>query len=179
MSKHTTVRVLLLFLLLATFTIGCNNLNGSVSTNEVFFYSDEEFSKAYISFSDQLFDMGISPATNYEDFVSGYEVNASIPLQSYVSLMIEQEIVVARNSSEVIPENVDNLYMEMKNAMEAGELSEEDSQIVVAYGEFLKFVANRELNVALSYATFAETYKLYNCENVQEYIENVLNIKIQ
>lgn len=68
--------------------------------------TDDVLSDAYISFSEQLNDLGFSANTCFEDFVSGYEGSGIDSIQHYIDALIDMEIANAAKTEAIVAENL-------------------------------------------------------------------------
>ena len=67
---------------------------------------DLDYSEAYIYFSEQLAEKGVSANTCLEDFIEGYEHTAGSSLPSYVTSLIEEEVAFASALEVTVTNNL-------------------------------------------------------------------------
>ena len=83
--------------------------------------TDDSLSDAYISFSEQLNDLGYSANTCFEDFVSGYRGGDIDSIQHYIEVLIDTEIVNAAKTEAIVAANLqyarENSDVENNNIM--------------------------------------------------------------
>lgn len=95
--------LLLAFTMLISLSIpvfAIENLNPELPTDNI------TFTDAYINFSDQLNELGISASTCFEDFVNGYKCTSYDSLQQYIDSSIDKEIINATEYESIISNNI-------------------------------------------------------------------------
>lgn len=68
---------------------------------------EDEFSDAYISFSEQLASEGISAQTCLENFISGYSAFSGGTLEQYITSMVEYEVSIATQFDDTVSRNLE------------------------------------------------------------------------
>ena len=84
--------------------------------------SEEELSNAYIEFSEQMADKGVSVSTCLEDFIAGYEGTSEEHLEQYIDELIKKEFVVASKDAATV-------YANLQAAMEYYAVSGNDAGV--------------------------------------------------
>lgn len=68
--------------------------------------SDEDLSDAYISFSEQLSDKGISASTCLEDFIAGFKESNGTSIDLYIEVLIDSEMASSAVMEATIERNI-------------------------------------------------------------------------
>lgn len=134
---------------------GDSNVEGSVAIDH-----EQSYSDAYISFSDALYDLGVTVNTCYEDFVDNYDASSG-SLDEYVEEMISAEISMYNagpTSSRSSIEIEDQDYADAVDDRAAGVLSDADAEMLQEYESLMSNFRNEGYNVYLPYEAFAEVY---------------------